>query len=556
MAPGCRGDALIPVRFRQAARLGLLLLGALAAAAVFPADNETYLKISKGLDIFGKVYREIAYRYVEEVDPVDLMHHGIDRMLEMLDPYSVYIDDSDQDELDLLTNGRYGGIGITISVRDSLVVIGNVMEGYPAQRAGLRIGDVILTIDSTRVTPRNADQVRMRVRGTPGTPVRVRVRRVATERVIDTVLVREEVIINNVSCTALVGGIGYIKLDHFTRGAGEEVRGAVRALRAQGAHAYVLDLRGNPGGLLDQAVAVVEQFVPRNSLVVRTRGRTPESEREYRSEEEPVAPDEPLVVLVNRESASASEIVAGALQDLDRAVVVGTRTFGKGLVQTVVPLPYNTSLKLTTAKYYTPSGRCIQELDYGHREGDLVRAFPDSSRRTFYTSTHRPVREEGGVTPDSIVTAEHVPWIVQDLEDADAVEGFFDLSYRASRDSAASPDVLLQRFNEYLRASKFEGARDVADAIDTALAIAKDDTLDPEAIAHLKNVRREFTTLWEPAVRVHSVQISALLVRARERRLHGSQAATRISLPADPAFAVASSLLRDPRRVALTLGRH
>jgi carboxyl-terminal processing protease len=516
LAQGDRGIKLIARFARGSLRWGVLLLGALTSSAVFPTDNEAYLKISKGLDIFGKVYREVAYRYVEEVDPVDLVHHGIDRMLELLDPYSVFIDDSDQDELELLTNGRYGGIGVSIGLRGSLVIIASVMEGYPAQRAGFRIGDVLLGIDSTDVTTRNLEEVRIKVRGAPGTPVRVRARRVATARLIDTVVLREEILIRNVACSEIIEtDIGYIKLEHFTRGAGEEVRGALRSLRAQGAKGFVLDLRGNPGGLLDQAVSVVEQFVPRNSLVVRTRGRSPESEREYLSEEEPVAPDEPLAVLVNRESASASEIVAGALQDLDRAVIVGSRTFGKGLVQTVAPLPHNTSLKLTTAKYFTPSGRSIQEIDYGHKQGDLFRAFPDSVRRTFYTTTKRPVREEGGIVPDTVVPTTRIPAIIHDLEEGDAIEGFFDATYSVATDTGTPISRLFERFVAYLRDTKFEGAREVTAAIDTALSIATDDTLDPSAIGHLRDVRREFAVLWELEVRSHRGDVQWLLLSAR-----------------------------------------
>src|SRR5579883_2966166 len=330
-----------------------VLLSCFSLGFVLQTDDDVYLKITRGLDIFSKVYREVAYKYVENVDPEEFMKYGIDRMLESLDPYTVFIDDNKSDEIDLITNGKYGGIGISVGVRDSSFVVTSVMDGFTAARNGVKIGDIIIQIDSVDVLRKTPDDVRELFRGEPGTTLHLRVMRNGVPNPIDFTLTREEILLKNVSYAGLLDhNIGYIRLEHFTRGAGEEVRTAIKDLKSKGAQRFILDLRGNPGGLLDQAVEVVSQFVPRNSLIVSTHGRTEDSEHKYYTDEEPVAPDMPLMVMVNGESASASEIVAGALQDLDRAIIVGTRTFGKGLVQTITPLPYNTTLKITTAKYY------------------------------------------------------------------------------------------------------------------------------------------------------------------------------------------------------------
>lgn len=371
-------------------------------------DESIYLKINRGIDVFGKVYKEIATSYIDPVDPEKFMRAGIDGMLETLDPYTVYMDENEGDEIELITHGEYGGVGITIGIREGAIVIIAPMDGYSAQKQGIHAGDTILEIDGERITGPlvNPDSVRGRVRGVPGTTVRVKVDREGVADPLEFTLVREQIQVNNVTYSGFIrDGIGYIRLDRFSRRAGEEVKQAIKEFQLRGdLRGIVLDLRDNPGGLLEAAVDVVSAFVPQGSVVVTTKGRRAGDEKTYRAESQPVAGSVPLTVLVNRGSASASEIVAGALQDLDRAVIVGTRSFGKGLVQTVVPLTYNSTLKLTTARYYTPSGRSIQEIDYIHKNKDGVfLTMPDSLKHNYKTAHGRIVRDFGGIMPDSII---------------------------------------------------------------------------------------------------------------------------------------------------------
>jgi|WetSurMetagenome_2_1015567.scaffolds.fasta_scaffold56057_2 carboxyl-terminal processing protease len=369
-------------------------------------ENDVFFKIGKSIDVFGRVYREITANYVDEVDPEKFMEAGIDGMLETLDPYTVYIQREDGDEVELVTSGKYGGIGVTIGQRDGAIQVITVMEGYSAERQGILPGDRILEVDGVSVATRKPDDVRSLTRGDPGTEVRVLVEREGEPAPMSFVLIREEIQMKNVTYAGfLEPGIGYVRLERFSRTAGDEMRNALRDLKLKGElRGVIVDLRGNPGGLLDAAVEVVSKFVPRGSTIVTTKGRRSEADKQYASVEEPLLPATPLVLLTDRNSASASEIVAGAMQDLDRGLIVGTRTFGKGLVQTILPLNYGAQLKITTARYYTPSGRSIQEIDYIHRNPNGVfGAFADSMKKEFTTIGGRAVYEHGGIAPDSTI---------------------------------------------------------------------------------------------------------------------------------------------------------
>ncbi|MFA6455495.1 MAG: S41 family peptidase [Bacteroidota bacterium] len=383
------------------AMLAFLVLG-------MAAYDNMYLKINQNIDVFGRVYKEIVSNYVDEVDPEMFMRSGIDGMLETLDPYTVYLAGKDEDDIDLLTNGQYGGVGISIGIRDGIVTVLSPTEGYSAYKQGVKAGDRIIEIDGVKITTANPDSVRSKVRGEPGTTVRMKIEREGEKNLIEFTLVREEIQVNNVTYSGYVTEkIGFIKLERFSRRAGEEVRQAIKELKAKGdLKGVVLDLRDNPGGLLEAAVETVSKFAPKGSTIVSTRGRKGTEERTYTVEEEPVAAELPLAILVNKNSASASEIVAGAIQDLDRGIIVGTRSFGKGLVQTIVPLNYKASMKITTARYYIPSGRCIQEIDYLHKNKDGVFTLtPDSLKRDFKTTNGRSVKELGGIAPDSTIEA-------------------------------------------------------------------------------------------------------------------------------------------------------
>ncbi len=370
-------------------------------------DNNFFFKINKGIDTFGKVYQEIANNYVEKIDPERLMHASIDGMLDELDPYTQFFDESETDEVELITTGKYGGVGITIGIRDGYVTVMSLMEGYSAQRQGIIPGDKIIEIDGKNIVGVKAEEVRRLTRGDPFTEVKVKVDRDGEKEPLDFSLMREEIQLKSVTYSDFIEpGLAYLRLERFTRTTGEDVRFALQELKMRGEiTSLILDIRDNPGGLLDAAVEVAETFLPKNTLIVSTKGRegTNLPQRDYRTSRDPLIRNIPLVVLANRNSASASEIVAGAIQDDDRGIILGTRTYGKGLVQTILNLPYNAQLKITSAKYYTPSGRCIQEIEYNEKHGGVFSAAPESLRKEFTTIHNRKVKDLGGITPDTLV---------------------------------------------------------------------------------------------------------------------------------------------------------
>lgn len=438
----------------------LLVLLALSLGFM-PPEGDYYFKINKSIDVFGRVYKEIATNYVDEVDPEKFMRAGIEGMLSTLDPYTVFIDRESSDEVDLLTNGRYGGIGVTIGSRDGAIQVMTVMDGYSAQRAGILPGDRILEVDGKSVAGKKPEEVRSLTRGEPGTEVKLLIEREGEPKPLLFVLVREEIQLKNVTYADFVEkGIAYIRLERFSRKAGDELRLAIKELKARDEiTGLVLDLRGNPGGLLDAAVDVVSKFVPKGSLIVATKGRRPDTEKQYTSIEEPLLPETPLVVLTDRASASASEIVAGAIQDLDRGLILGTRTFGKGLVQTIVPLNYGAQLKLTTARYYIPSGRSIQEIDYMRKQKDGVLAtVPDSLKKGFRTRNGRTVYEHGGITPDSVVEIEDPGPMVRELHRKALFFKFANAYFATHKKEnfTGVTDAVLEEFRKYLVRQKFD----------------------------------------------------------------------------------------------------
>jgi len=368
----------------------------------FKSDQKNF-EISKNLDIFYTLVRELNLFYVDEVKPEKLIKTGIDDMLETLDPYTVFIPESEMDEFKFMTTGGYAGIGAMISKRGNQIIVAEPYEGFPAQLSGLRAGDVFLEVDGKPVDKMVVSDVSEILKGPAKKPVKVKIQRPGEKKPFTIDIVREQIQIDPVTYYGMIDSkTGYVRLSSFTDGCAESLRSAILDLRdKKGAKTLVLDLRSNPGGLLGEAVKVTNLFVDHGQEIVSTKGKVSQWDKTYRATEQPIDSLMPLIVLVNSGSASASEIVAGALQDLDRAVIMGNRTFGKGLVQTTRDLSYNTKLKVTTAKYYIPSGRCIQALDYGHRNTDgSVGNIPDSLITEFKTKNGRIVKDGGGVTPD------------------------------------------------------------------------------------------------------------------------------------------------------------
>lgn len=379
---------------------------------------DEYFEIMRSIELFGSTYKEIISNYVDDVSPGNLMKRGINGMLEGLDPFSNFFDETEKGEIDLLTTGKYGGIGILIDSKGGELVVMEVMPGYAAQRQGIKVGDIILAIDDEEVTQQNINKLTFKVRGQPGTEVKLKIKRAGENKILEFHLIREEIKVQNISLANFVDeedGIYYIKLDRFSKRVSEEFFEKIKEAKDSGKlKGIILDLRSNPGGLLQAAIELLEFFVPKGELILFTKGRSDESKQEFYSRTTPQLGEVPLAILIDENSASASEIVAGTIQDLDRGVIVGSKSFGKGLVQTVIPLPYEASLKLTTARYYTPSGRCIQKPDYLNQIDDVIKAKSDTTK-IFFTKNKRKVYGDGGVTPDTVVKHNGKPEVLTEL---------------------------------------------------------------------------------------------------------------------------------------------
>jgi carboxyl-terminal processing protease len=374
----------------------------LLVGASFTEPAERYFEIAKNLDIFATLFKEVNALYVDEVNPNQLVRTGIDAMLASLDPYTNYIPEDEVEDYRTMNTGQYGGIGAVTRELNNRTVVTMIMEGYGAQKGGLMIGDEIIRIDGVELSRLTREQSSQMMKGQIGTPVSLTVKRVGADAPITLKFVREKIKVHNVPFYGMVSeDIGYVQLSDFTPDASREVKNALVALKEKGAKSAILDLRGNPGGLLLEAVNIANLFIPKGKTVVSTKGKIPEHNLSYETLNTPLDVDLPVAVLINRGSASASEIVAGTLQDYDRGIVVGEKSYGKGLVQVSRPLSYNSQLKVTTAKYYTPTGRCIQVLDYSHRRDDgSVGSIPDSIKREFKTPNGRIVYDGGGIDPD------------------------------------------------------------------------------------------------------------------------------------------------------------
>ncbi len=379
-----------------------VVIGVIVLPILFTNFQDRDFELSKNLDIYHSLMRELNLFYVDETDPGSLVKTSIDQMLNTLDPYTNYIPESQMEDLQLMTTGEYGGLGALIRQMGDQVVITDPYEGFPAEKAGLRAGDIIKKIDGRSVTDLSSSEISELMKGQVGTSIKITIERPYRDQSIDVEMIREKVRISNVPYFGMLhDGVGYIRLSGFTQGAAREVLTAFENLKEKGIQSLVLDLRSNPGGLLIEAVDVMNIFVPENQEIVSTIGKVKQWNKTYYCRREPIDTLIPVAVLINSQSASAAEIVAGAMQDLDRGLVIGQRSFGKGLVQTTRDLSYNAKLKLTTAKYYIPSGRCIQALDYSNRREDgSVGHVPDSLISEFQTKNGRIVYDGGGISPD------------------------------------------------------------------------------------------------------------------------------------------------------------
>ncbi len=490
------------------------------AAALFAFANpaEKYFEIAKSLDIFSTLFKEVNAYYVDDVDPQKLIDKGIDEMLESLDPYTVYIPENESEAFSIQTTGQYAGIGALIGIVNSKTVVTHPYHGFPAYRAGVKVGDEFISVDGKDMRGKSSSSVSTALKGKPKTEVEIVLHRPGINEDIKFKILRERIKITNVVYSGMLDATtGYIKLDDFTPGAGKEVEEAVVKLKLNGAKKLVVDLRDNPGGLLYEAINIVNIFIPKGKEVVSTKGKAAEWNKTYVTLNEPVDTEIPLAILTSGGSASASEIVAGALQDYDRAVLIGERTFGKGLVQTTRPLAYNAQLKVTTAKYYIPSGRCIQAMDYTHRMNDgSVKRVADSMKVEFKTAHGRKVYDGGGLDPDVAVSPESFGSAASELVGSGLLFDYASL-YCAENHTPTSlkgfrlSDAEYAKFIAWMKTQKFTYTDQLEKRADDLIAAAKNERYYSELSASLNDLKSRIAANREGEFTRFRKEISTLL---------------------------------------------
>lgn len=535
-----------------------LITGAFAVVAgvsIFGVRHkDNFFEISKNLEIFATLYRELNMFYVDETQPGDLMKTGIDAMLQSLDPYTNYITESDIEDFRFMTTGQYGGIGSLIRAVDDEIYISEPYEGFPAQKSGLKAGDRILKIDGKDVKGKDQEEISAMLKGQSGTELTVTVRRF--DETIEVSIKREEIKIPDVPYYGMIDDkIGYIRLTSFTRTASKEVKAAFKELKEDhGMESLVFDLRGNGGGLLIEAVNIVNIFVPKGQEVVKTKGKVSQWERAHNTQNEPTDLEIPLVILVDGGSASASEIVAGTIQDLDRGVVIGTRTFGKGLVQETRPLQYNSRLKLTVAKYYIPSGRCIQKLDYSHRDfNGNVEEVPDSLLKVFTTRAGRKVIDGRGIDPDILIEDREYPEVLSSLM-SESLFFLYATEYAASKDALAPAaefgltDDEYQAFTTYLEGKDYQYTTATENDLEELMKTAKREKYFKLAEAEFKILEEKLENKKNKDLLLFRDDIEKVLENEIVSRFHFQRGRIEATLASDENVTEAKTVLKDSLR--------
>ncbi|GAA4000717.1 S41 family peptidase [Hymenobacter fastidiosus] len=539
-----------------------LLLGGAALLVSFrsASDNERYFEIAKNLDIFATLFKEVNTYYVDEITPAKLVKTGIDAMLKSLDPYTNYIPEDDIEDFRTLTTGQYGGIGAVVVKRAGKTIVQAAYEGYPAQKAGLLPGDEILTINGVNVEKKNNSDISKLLKGQANSLAKLEVTRYGQDKPIEISITRDKIQVDNVPYYGMLAPeIGYFQLSGFTVDAGKETRLAVSKLKDMGAKKIVFDIRGNPGGLLNEAVNISNIFVDKGLDVVSTKGKVTEWNKTYKALDAPLDTQIPVVVITSNRSASASEIVAGVLQDYDRAVVVGERTFGKGLVQATRPLSYNSQLKVTTAKYYIPSGRCIQEIDYAHRADDgTLGKFPDSLRTAYKTAAGRVVYDGGGVAPDVEVADKGIADISRVLIQKSYLFDFA-TRYRAEHPTVASArdfklaDADYQKFVDYLKTKDISYSTDMEKSLTDLTKKAKDDKHYDDVKNDLDAMRKKVSTNKSNDLMRFKPEIREMLEQEIVSRYYFQKGSIEASFDDDPNILAAITVLNDPARYTALL---
>jgi carboxyl-terminal processing protease len=455
----------------------LLIITGVSTGFLIQQETRDF-RLAKNLDIFFSLFREVNTFYVDEIDPDKVIKSGIDNMLKTLDPYTVYYPESETDELSFMTSGKYGGIGSLVRSNGDYVIVSEVYKGFPADLAGIRAGDLLKKVDGISLKGLTTDKVSEKLKGNPGTEIGITVER--NGKNLEYTLKREKIVIPPVPYYGMLDSrTGYIRFTNFTENCVDDVRAALTALKTGNAQQIILDLRGNPGGLLTEAVEIVNLFVGTGNEVVSTRGKVKQFDETFKTEKVAVDDNIPLAVIINRSSASASEIVAGAIQDLDRGVIIGQRSYGKGLVQITRPLSYNTQLKVTTAKYYIPSGRCIQARDFSNpNEDGSVGIIPDSLAKEFKTRNGRIVKDGGGIAPDIEVQPEALSQVATELYLRNQIFDFATIYYW-SHPEINSPEMFSFSDKDYIDFRSFLEKRNFSyktyteESLNELIAVAK-----------------------------------------------------------------------------------
>lgn len=506
---------------RKTKKIIVLTLAVVAAALTYGflagGEESKDFRLTKNLDIYISLFRELNAFYVDEIDPEKLVTTSINSMLSTLDPYTVYYPENETGDLDFLTTGKYGGFGSLIRKSGDYITVTNVYRGFPADVNGIKPGDLMLSIDGISLKDVSSDKASGMLKGEPGTEAEIVFRRNGTE--FSKKLKREKISIPAVPYYGMIDeNTGYIRFTNFTQNCISEVKDALVDLKEkQGAQDMILDLRNNPGGLVNEAVEIVNLFVRPGQEVVSTRGRAKQYDAVFRTNKNPVAPEMPVVVLINRGSASASEIVAGALQDLDRGIIVGERSYGKGLVQVARPLSYKAQVKVTTAKYYIPSGRCIQAVDFSHpNEDGSVGFIPDSLIKTFMTKNGRSVKDGGGIIPDVAVPSDMLTRFTSELYVQNMV---FDYSTRyfwshpvpSVIDSLRVTESDLADFASFLKEKNFSYQTDSEAALEELVAVAREEELFDANIETINKLKAGMSHSLEKDLETQKRDVTELL---------------------------------------------
>ncbi|NEM99664.1 S41 family peptidase [Pontibacter burrus] len=536
---------------------GIVVAGLGLGLVSFKSDSDRYFEIAKNLDVFATLFKEVNTYYVDDVPPAQMMRTGIDAMLKSLDPYTNYIPEDDIEDFRTMTTGQYGGIGAGIGSHNGKVVIQMPYEGSPAQKAGLVIGDEILKIDGVSVAGKSSSEVSRLLKGQANTPIKLEIKSYGQNKSRTVELTRANITVENVPYIGMLDNeIGYFQLSGFTMDASREVKQAVQKLKEMGAKKIIFDLRDNPGGLLHEAVNISNVFVDKGKDIVSTKGKVKEWNKTYKALDEPLDKEVPLVVLTSSRSASAAEIVAGVMQDYDRAVLVGERTFGKGLVQATRPLSYNSQLKVTTAKYYTPSGRCIQAIDYSHRNEDgSVGTIPDSLRVAFKTAGGRTVYDGGGISPDVEVKQPEYSEITRTI----VTKGYmfeFANKYRADHPTIAAAkefqlsDKDYQKFVDFLADKDLSYTTNVEKELDELTGTSKEGKHYDDIKAELEVIRKKVSHNKANDLQRFRTELQEMLEAEIASRYYLQKGYIEASFDDDPDILMAKSVLNDPQKYA------